>query len=210
MVTIKKEWSYRLQPRLPTATVYEWSSHVFALYTASQQCQMMPSVLRTHQMLVGWINLLRKCLSWSSLELDLEIQPVEKGLVQIREESTCEGMSVTLRSSLRQTHGPRWRKLNKTSDAGASVSQINSTHGVLQQIGKFMFKRLVHLDECYYLKLPFSLVTQLGSYNLFIDVFVTVLELESLYVFSFLVYHSGVLFTKSWDDRERTLQKQEL
>lgn len=61
-----------------------------------------------------------------------------------------------------------------------------------------MFKGLMHLAECYCLKLPSP---YLHNWNPLVTFFsghsVTILELESLYSFDFVGYQNGILFTKS-------------
>lgn len=76
-------------------------------------------------------------------------------------------------------------------DGGAS--QINNKHMIFcHKLGKFMFKRLVHLAKCYCLKLPSP---YLHNWNplviFFIGHSVTIQEFES-----FIVYQMILLSTK--------------
>lgn len=86
-------------------------------------------------------------------------------------------------------------------DGEGGVSQINDKHVIFyHKLGKFVFKKLVHLDECNHLKLPSSIFAQLESsitfFFLFGRFFVTLLELGSLYILDFIVCHNVVLFTE--------------
>lgn len=87
---------------------------------------------------------------------------MEKGYVQIREGS--KGVRMTLKVSGRQMDGQWCHKLNKKMDGEGDVSEINSKHVIFyHKLGKFVFKKLVHLDECNHLKLPSAIYTQLES-----------------------------------------------
>lgn len=122
---------------------------------------------------------------------------MRKRSVQIREKS--KGMKMTWKFPLRQMDGQLCHKLNKVMDAGGGASQINNKHMIFcHKLGKFTFKRLVHLVKCYCLKLPSP---YLHNWNPLVIFFtghsVTIQEFESLHSFDFAVYQNGILFTKS-------------
>lgn len=124
---------------------------------------------------------------------------LEKKFVQIREENTCKGVRMTIKFWLGQRHGQWCHKLNKIVDGGGGISQINSTHMIFcHKLGKFMFKRLVHLDTCHCLKLPFSIYTQLESpSNLFYWYILWLSESLSFGIFLILFTTVGYFLLKA-------------
>ena len=77
---------------------------------------------------------------------------------------------------------------------------------------KSFFKTLEDLNQSYCLNLPLSVFTQLQcSYNFLMGTFVTILELQSLYIFNMLLTIMGChLLRAEMINSERTLHKQEL
>lgn len=124
---------------------------------------------------------------------------LEKGFIQIREESTHKGVRMTVKFSLRQRRRQWCHKLNKIVDGGGGISQINSTRMIFcHKLGKFTFKRLIHLDKCHCLKLPFSIYTQLESpCNIFYWYILWLSESLSLGIFSILFTTMGYCLLKA-------------